>query len=97
MPIKMYPPQLVLNPRRSVGHTQAKAPIIPLDRPGRLRVGHVIALLGISHSTLYCGMRSGRYPKPDGKDYTIPYWNTATILRFLTDKAPSIGGNTCAP
>lgn len=69
--------------RKTNGHTKAVAPKIPLDQPGRLRVAHVLALLGIKHATLYEGMRRNRYPKPDGRDGRIPYWNTETIRRFL--------------
>ncbi len=65
------------------GHTRAKAPIISLDQPGRLRVAHVLCLLSVSHSTLYVGIKTGRYPKPDGYDGKIPYWNTSTIKLFL--------------
>lgn len=65
------------------GHTRAKAPIISLDQPGRLRVAHLLSLLSASHSRLYEGIKSGRYPKPDGYDGKIPFWNTATIKLFL--------------
>lgn len=68
---------------RKSGHTRPQAPAISLDQPGRLRVAHVLAILGIGHSTLYAGMRVGRYPKPDGRDGAIPYWNTETIRLFL--------------
>ena len=65
------------------GHTRAKAPIISLDQPGRLRVAHLLSLLSVCHTTLYVGIKSGRYPKPDGVDGKIPYWNTGTIKLFL--------------
>jgi len=61
------------------GHTRAKAPIISLDQPGRLRVAHLLSLLSVSHSTLYAGIKSGRYPKPDGIDGKIPFWWTSTV------------------
>lgn len=69
--------------KKSNGHTRAKPPLINLSEPGRLRVAHVMALLGISHSTLYAGMQSGRYPNVDGRDGKFPYWNTSTIKKFL--------------
>ena len=73
-----------VSPKKSnAGHTRAKAPAIPLDQPGRLRVANVIALLGISHSTLYAGIQSGRYPQPDGYDGRMPYWENETILALL--------------
>ena len=68
---------------KSNGHTKAEAPTISLDQPGRLRVAHVMSLLGVSHSTLYEGIRRKRYPEPDGRDRKIPYWNTATIKHFM--------------
>lgn len=76
---------MTLNIRRVArsGHTRASAPLISLDQPGRLRVAHVLSLLAVSHSTLYAGMRSGRYPKPDGFDGKVPYWKTESIRAFL--------------
>lgn len=68
---------------KNCGHTKPQAPIIELDQPGRLRVAHVMAILSISHSLLYQGMKEGRYPKPDGWDGKFPYWNTGTISAFL--------------
>lgn len=68
---------------KSSGHTRPQAPIINLHQPGRLRVAHVMAILGVSHSTLYAGMASGRYPAPSGRDGRIPFWRTETIRQFL--------------
>jgi len=70
-------------PKKGRGHTRAKAPTISLDKPGRLRVAHLMALLGVSHSTLYAGIASARYPKPDGMDGRIPYWRTQTVRSLL--------------
>lgn len=69
--------------RKRNGHTRAKAPIISLDQPGRLRVAHLLSLLSISHATLYAGLKSGRYPQPDGFDGKMPFWQTATIRAYL--------------
>lgn len=65
------------------GHAKAR-PVahIDLTQPGRLRVGHLLTLLSISHSALYERLRSGRLPKPDGHD-PRPYWRTTTILALL--------------
>jgi predicted DNA-binding transcriptional regulator AlpA len=71
---------------KRAGHTRPKAPTISLDQPGRLRVAHLLSVLGVSHSTLYSGMSNGRYPKPDGADGRMPYWNTETIRSFLQAK-----------
>ncbi|MDB0573091.1 hypothetical protein LBW59_20255 [Ralstonia solanacearum] len=67
----------------NTGRTQARVPDISLDQPGRLRVANVMALLGVSHATLYKGMKAGRYPLPDGHDGARPYWKTVTIREFL--------------
>lgn len=65
------------------GHTRARRPEISLDETGRLRVANLLAILNISHSTLYAGLKSGRYPSPDGQDGSFPYWMTSTIRAFL--------------
>ncbi len=77
------PAQSAQSKKKSCGHTKAVAPTIPLDQPGRLRVSHLLSLLGVSHSTLYVGMKRGRYPKPDGMDGRMPYWFTSTIRELL--------------
>lgn len=75
--------------RKQRGHTLARPPVIGLDQPGRLRVAHVLALLGVSHSTFYSGLKrrpgqsTTRYPVPDGYDGKVPFWNTATLKSFL--------------
>lgn len=69
--------------RKKSGHTAPRKPLISLNEPGRLRVADLLGLFGIAHSTLYAGLKSGRYPKADGLDQTIPYWHTATIRQFL--------------
>lgn len=65
-------------------HTQAR-PLthIDLDKPGRLRVGHMMTLFSVSHSTLYSHIRAGRIPKPDGDDGARPYWRTETVKQAL--------------
>lgn len=55
-----------------------------INKPGRLRTGHLLFLLSISHSTLYAGIANGRYPAADGKDGRRPYWFTGTIRPLLT-------------
>ncbi|RYF30967.1 MAG: hypothetical protein EOO23_03870 [Comamonadaceae bacterium] len=58
-------------------------PIISLDQPGRLRIANLMALLSISHQSVYVRLRTGKIPPPDGNDGR-PYWNTATIKQLLT-------------
>jgi len=69
--------------RKKSGHTRPRQPVISLDQPGRLRVANLLAVFNISHSTLYAGFKSGRYPSPDGQDGSFPYWRTSTIRAFL--------------
>jgi len=65
------------------GHVAPRPPVIDLNGPGRLRTAHVLALCGISHSTLYLRLRAGTFPAPDGKDGGLNYWNTLTIKNYL--------------
>lgn len=65
------------------GHVAPAAPLISLDAPGRLRTANVLALCGISHSTLYARLKTGDFPQPDGKDGGLNYWRTETIRAYL--------------
>src|SRR5438128_2230031 len=67
------------------GHARPLPIIIDLNQPGRLRVGHVMALLAISHATLYARLKTGagNVPPPDGHDGKRPFWKTSTIKAFL--------------
>lgn len=69
------------------GHTKPKAPIVPLDQPGRLRVSNMMAILGVSHSTFVQGVKSGRYPPPDGRDGSFPFWYNSTGKKCLSSDA----------
>lgn len=71
------------NRTKRPGHTRPRQPEISLEQTGRLRVSNLLAILNVSHSTLYAGVKSGRYPKPDGRDGSFPYWNTLTIKTYL--------------
>lgn len=70
---------------------KAVVPLVPLNQPGRLRVGNLKALFGCSHTTIYQRMKDGEFPKPDGYDYPNrpigkqgrPYWFNQTILPML--------------
>jgi predicted DNA-binding transcriptional regulator AlpA len=68
---------------RKGSHVQPKPVLINLDQPGRLRTAHVLALCGISDSTLHARVKSGSFPPSDGKDGGRNYWNTSTILKYL--------------
>lgn len=71
------------HPRLQRGHVAPVAPLISLDSPGRLRTANVLALCGISHSTLYARLKAGEFPLPDGKDGGLNYWRTETIRDYL--------------
>lgn len=71
------------NRTKKSGHTRPRRPEISLNDAGRLRVANMLAILNISHSTLYEGLKRGRYPSPDGRDGNFPYWKTSTIKSFL--------------
>lgn len=64
-------------------HVKPRSPVIDLNGPGRLRTAHVLALCGLSHSTLYARLKAGVFPQPDGKDGGLNYWNTQTIRQYL--------------
>src|SRR5690242_13753879 len=58
--------------KKSRGHTRPSRPVIDISGPGHLRVAHLLALFGISHSALYARIRDGRFPPKDGKDGPLP-------------------------
>lgn len=70
-------------PKKYPTHTKPRPLAIPLDQPGRLHTGEVLGLLNISQSTLTTGIKTGRYPSPDGMDGRRPYWRTSTLKAFL--------------
>ena len=72
--------------KKSSGHTKAVPLQLDLNGPGRVRVGHILFLLSIAHSTFYRRLNSGKFPPRDGWDGIIPYWNTTTIRNFLEAK-----------
>lgn len=81
--IRRSPRIAAVKPKARLTHVQPRQPIIDLNHPGRLRTAHVLALCGISHSTLYARLKAGTFPQPDGKDGGLNYWNTLTIKTYL--------------
>lgn len=71
-------------PARHSSHVLPRPPVIDINGPGRLRTAHVLALCGISHSTLHARLKTGKFPLPDGKDGKQNFWNTRTITIFLS-------------
>jgi len=67
------------------GHSKC-LPAPDLAYPGRLRVGHLMSLYRLSHSSIYTYLRRNWIPAPDGKMGSRPYWLTKTILEDLEKK-----------
>ncbi len=59
------------------------APLISIDQPGRLRFANLMALLGVSHQTIYSRIARGDIPPPDGYDGKLPFWYCSTIRPLL--------------
>ena len=74
---------------RQRGHVMPRRPVIDLSGPGRLRTAHVLALVGVAHSTMYKRLKAadGSFPTPDGKDGGLLYWDTSTVRDFLASGA----------
>ena len=76
--------ELLPEKKKFNGHTKSQAPYCSLECDyARLRVSNLQYLFRVSHSTLYKGIGTGRYPKADGKDGRMPYWLCKTIREFL--------------
>lgn len=75
------------NNRENLDTSKKKSKAIPfygdLNVLSRLRVGNILYLFNISHSSLYRRIENGSFPKPDGKDGSRPYWLTSTIKPIL--------------
>lgn len=70
--------------KRRVTHTRScSVENIDLNKPGRLRVGHLLTLFSISHSSLYARIKLGSFPAADGHDGSRPYWRTSSIRTLL--------------
>jgi hypothetical protein len=82
--VKMVPSkQTVDEPRKATkGHSKA-LPLPDLNSPGWLYLGHLLALFGISDTTLRRHIDKDIIPKPDGYAGTKPFWKKSTIIDFL--------------
>ncbi|MFO1397413.1 MAG: hypothetical protein U1F48_10150 [Burkholderiales bacterium] len=69
--------------KKKQGHAKPLPTPNGLHDLARLRVGHLMNLLAISHSTLYARLLTGTIPKPDGRDGKRPYWKTSTVRALL--------------
>lgn len=64
------------------GHCKS-LPAPDLNTPVRLRIGHLLTLYGVSHSTFYRHQRKLLIPPPDGVVVARPFWRSATIKADL--------------
>jgi len=62
---------------------------LPAGLDQRLHIKDLLTFYGVSRTTLYEGVKSGRYPAPDGKDQTRPYWLASTIKAAQPSKGES--------
>ena len=66
------------------GHARPMAlTFVDLSKPGRIRVGHMMTLFSVSHSTFYKRIEKGLIPEPDGRDGSRPFWLTETVAKAL--------------
>lgn len=63
----------------------------PLEDLRRVRPREFANLLGVGRTTLYSGLKTGRYPRPNGYDGDKPYWFQKEVRAFLSRN--SDGGN----
>jgi hypothetical protein len=78
---KRLPAELT-RPKR-VRKTGNARPLPILDTTQRLRIGHLMTLLGVSSSTVYRRMASGDIPPPDHVIAGHPMWDMATFLPLV--------------
>lgn len=64
------------------GHSKP-LPKPDLNQPGRWRVGHLMSLYGLSHSSVYAHLRKQLLPPPDGYIANRPYWRSETLRADL--------------
>jgi hypothetical protein len=65
----------------------------------RIRVRQFAGLLNVGGTTFFTGLKSGRYPSPDGYDGTRPYWTVKTVKEFLqrsVTRSIEVNGNIVA-
>ena len=69
---------------RTVPRGHAKAlPRPDLNAPGRCRVGHLMTIYDMSHSSVYAHLKLKLLPQPDGYVARRPYWRSETIKADL--------------
>jgi len=76
------PPQTGEPPKRRSGHAKPRASLVPLDQPGRLYTGNVLAVANFSASSLFQRIKEGRWPAPH-RDGHRNYWHTHEVKQAL--------------
>ena len=73
--------------------TKEKDFIIPKPLPpeGFVRLPQVTYVLGISRSTLWDGIREGKFPKPIKLGSRTTVWNVEDIRAFIKEKSSQAG------
>ena len=69
-------------PKKRNGNTRPLPLPFELENCGRLRVGHLLTVFGISAPEFYKRIKDGAIPVHDGRD-PRPYWNAKTVRDFL--------------
>ena len=64
------------------GHSKALV-VGDLSVPGRIRIGHLMTLYRLSHSSVYVHLKKGLLPKEDGTVAGHKFWLTSTIKKHL--------------
>jgi predicted DNA-binding transcriptional regulator AlpA len=82
-------------PAAPVKRTNGNARPLPLPFPdlqqcGRLRVGHLLTVFGISSPEFYKRLKAGQIPAPAGKD-PRPYWEAQTVRAYLARAVDEAG------
>ncbi|SAL55678.1 hypothetical protein AWB69_05987 [Caballeronia udeis] len=69
--------------KRSNGNARPLPLPFELHQCGRLRVGHLLTVFGISSPEFYSRKKAGLLPAADGHDGR-PFWNASTIIAYLS-------------
>ena len=77
------PATIKSNKPKKNGHAKALPVMLDLNQPGRLRVGHMMTLLSVSHAGIYSRLREKKLPPMDGHDGKRGFWKTSTVKKFL--------------
>jgi hypothetical protein len=69
------------------GHSKHLPIDFDLHRPGRVRTGHLLTLLHVSHSKFCADRKAGKILPPDGHDPRAWWWNE-TACKIVYGESP---------